>query len=122
MSKNHSTDQQQEQRLTVPNIVFEGEMARMERYAHRLWITIIALIAAILIVIGAFLWYLNQYDFISDESITVDGTDGIANYVIGNEGLINNGSDSNTTNTVTLQEKRFKKGDCGSQEEVVNIW
>jgi hypothetical protein len=49
----------------VPFIVFEGEIARQERHIKRLWIALIAAIIAIVLIVGGFLLYLNQYDFAS---------------------------------------------------------
>ena len=51
----------------VPYIVFEGEIARQERHIKRLWIALITAIVAIVLIVGGFLWYLNQYDFESYE-------------------------------------------------------
>ena len=50
---------------SVPYIVFEGEIARQERHIKRLWIALIAAIVAIVLIVGGFLLYLNQYDFAS---------------------------------------------------------
>ena len=49
----------------VPYIVFEGEIARQERHSKRLWIALIAAVVAIVLIVGGFLLYLNQYDFAS---------------------------------------------------------
>lgn len=54
----------------VPYIVFEGEIARQERHIKRLWLALITAIVAIVLVVSAFLLYLNQYDF---ESYEQDG-------------------------------------------------
>ncbi len=53
--------------VSVPYIVFEGEIARQERHIKRLWIALIAAIIALVLVVGGFIWYLNQYDFTSYE-------------------------------------------------------
>jgi len=90
---------------TVPYIVFEGEMARQERHVKRLWIALIAAIIAILLVVGGFLWYLNQYEYVSNETVTVDGATGVANY-IGKDGNIYNGKDHGETNPDETQEVR----------------
>jgi hypothetical protein len=50
---------------SVPYIVFEGEMARQERHVRRLWIALLAAITALVLTVGIFVWYLNQYDFTS---------------------------------------------------------
>lgn len=80
-------------KIDVPYIVFEGELARAERQAKRLWI---ALIVAILIIFAsniAWIWYINQYDFESYE-VSAQGS-GIANY-IGQDGDIYNGESKST--------------------------
>lgn len=50
---------------SVPYIVFEGEMSRQERHVKRLWIALLAAITALVLTVGIFVWYLNQYDFTS---------------------------------------------------------
>lgn len=62
----------------VPYIVFEGEMARQERHVRRLWIALLAAITALVLTVGIFVWYLNQYDFTSYEQ------DGQGVNIIGN--------------------------------------
>ena len=72
----------------VPYFVHEGIVARLDRTVKRLWILNIIQTIIILIVIGVFVWYLNQYDY---ECYTVTASDdGYANY-IGNDGDIYNG-------------------------------
>ena len=75
---------------SVPYIVHESSMARMERQIKRLWIALIVCIAMIFASNAAWLYALCQYDYSSEEIVTVDGKDGIANY-IGNDGDIVNG-------------------------------
>lgn len=72
----------------VPYIVHEGTVVRMERQIKRLWIALIVAIVAIFACNIAYLWYLNQYDFVSYEVSSSDG--GNANY-IGQDGDIYNG-------------------------------
>lgn len=50
---------------SVPYIVYEGALARAERIIKRLWIALIVAIVAIVLCVGGFLLYLNQYDFAS---------------------------------------------------------
>jgi len=45
----------------VPYIVHEASMARMERQAKRLWITILVLIFVLIGTNGAWLWYNYQF-------------------------------------------------------------
>lgn len=75
----------------VQYIVFEGELARAERHAKRLWIALIVAVIALLACNCIWIWYINQYDFESYE-VTAQG-DGHANF-IGNDGDIYNGSES----------------------------
>lgn len=76
---------------SVPYIVHEGAMARNERTVKRM---IIALVASIVLLFASnalwlYAWF--SYDYVS--SVTVDGKEGVANY-IGNDGDIYNGEDS----------------------------
>lgn len=72
----------------VPYIAHEGMLVRMERQIKRLWIALIVAILALIACNIAYLWYLNQYDFVSYEVSSADG--GNANF-IGNDGDIYNG-------------------------------
>lgn len=85
----------EEKQITVPYIVYEGEMARAERRQKHNFILILVLIAALLFSNLGWLYAWMQYDYVeTDNSIIVDGGDrGIANY-IGNDGDINNGEDN----------------------------
>ena len=85
----------------VPYIVHESSMARMERQVKRLWISLIVAVCLLFASNVAWLYCWCQYDYSSEEIVTVDGKDGIANY-IGNDGDIvngeNNGSETEETN------------------------
>ena len=72
---------------SVPYIVFEGEMARQERHVRRLWIALLTAITALVLTVGIFVWYLNQYDFTSYEQ------DGEGINILGTS----NGGDCNVT-------------------------
>lgn len=81
---------------TVPYIIHESILARMERNSKRL---LMALIMAILLLFASnamWLYAWTQYDYSSDSTTTktvdVNAKDGIANY-IGNNGDISNGKD-----------------------------
>ena len=78
----------------VPYIVHESAMARNERTIKRLVVALIVAVALLFAGNAAWLYAWMQYDYMSEESeiVTVDGKDGIANY-IGNDGDIVNGSD-----------------------------
>ena len=47
----------------VPFIVHEGTMARAERTAKRLWITILLLIALLVGTNGAWIWFESQFEY-----------------------------------------------------------
>ena len=64
--------------LTVPYIVHEGEMARMERLVKRLWIALIVALSLLAITNLAWLWYESTF-------VTVSYTqDGEGLNIIGN--------------------------------------
>ena len=75
---------------SVPYIVHESSMARMERQIKRLWIAVIVAVSLLFSSVAIFTYAWLQYDYSSEEIVTVDGKDGIANY-IGNDGDIVNG-------------------------------
>lgn len=80
-----------ENKPDVPFIVFEGEMARAERFIKRLWIALVVAIASLAIAVIAFMWYLSMYDFTSyDYEQTGEGVN-----IVGDEnGVDYNGSES----------------------------
>ena len=78
----------------IPYIVYESTMTRFERTIKRL---VIALIIAIVLMFATnviWLYFWNQYEYVYENdttsTVTVDGKDGVANY-IGNDGSIVNG-------------------------------
>lgn len=88
------------EQVQVPYIVHESILARMERQIKRLWIALIIAICAFVACNMMYLWYLDQYDFVSYDISSTDG--GNANF-IGQDGDIYNGtSESEETN----QEER----------------
>ena len=74
---------------SVPYIVHESSMARMERQIKRLWIAVIVAVCLLFASSAIFAYAWLQYDYESYE-ITSDG-DSNANY-IGQDGNIYNGS------------------------------
>ena len=74
---------------SVPYIVHEPSMARMERQIKRLWIAVIVAVCLLFASSAIFAYAWLQYDYGSYE-ITSDG-DSNANY-IGQDGNIYNGS------------------------------
>ena len=71
---------------SVPYVVHEAEMARAERTAKRLWITILILIFLLVGTNAAWLYYESSFEEIV---ITQENDDGFNNY-IGNDGDITN--------------------------------
>ena len=69
----------------------EAELARAERTAKRLWITILLLIVLLVGTNGLWIWYQNQFD---DIAISQENEDGYNNFV-GNDGDIFNGETDN---------------------------
>ena len=48
--------------VTVPYVVHEGEMTRMERTNHRLWMLCIMLLVALLATNAGWIWYESQWE------------------------------------------------------------
>ena len=80
---------------SVPYVVHESVVARMERIIKRQWIALIVAICMLFGSFGLFVWYESLYEAISYEQ---DG-EGINNVNLGEQGDLNNGSKD------TLQEE-----------------
>lgn len=80
-----------ENKPDVPYIVYEGELARAERYIKRLWRALIVAIASLAIAVVAFMWYLSLYDF---TSIDCEQTGEGVNIVGDENGVDYNGAES----------------------------
>lgn len=91
-------------KATIPYIAHEGALARMERTTSRLFKVIVVLIIALFLSNALWLYAWTRYDYTSDATVTVDGKDGIANY-IGNDGDITNGEGYSEENTHTDTQK-----------------
>lgn len=83
----------------IPLAIHEYNMARMERIIKKL---VVALVITIILIFASncvWLYAWMQYDYSSDatttETVTIDGKDGVANY-IGNDGDITNGTDKSS--------------------------
>lgn len=60
---------------SVPYIVHEGSMVRMERTNRRLWILCIILVLLLVISNASWIWYESQFeDVVTTEEITQDVT------------------------------------------------
>ena len=72
---------------------YDLAVAVCERTTKRLWIALIIAICMLFASNGIWLYCWMQYDYSSEEIVTVDSKDGVANY-IGNNGDITNGKDN----------------------------
>ena len=77
---------------SVPYIVHELSMARMERQIKRLWIALIVCIAMIFACNAAWIYAWCQYDYSSEE--TIYQQDGEGTNIIGDSNEVNNGAES----------------------------
>ena len=91
----------------VPYIAYEGVIARFERITKRLTIALIVCIILAFASNAAWLWFFNQYEYAAEETVTVDGEEGNANYnYIKNGGVIRNGEDNRETGTAQDDEEK----------------
>lgn len=67
---------------SVPYIVHEASMARMERQAKRLWIAVLLLIVLLIGTNAAWLYYANQWETVYQE-VTQEVDNGTNNFVGG---------------------------------------
>lgn len=92
----------------IPFIVLESTVSRMERIIKRLTIALIVTIFLIFTSNIAWLYAWMQYDYSSSastETVTIDGKEGVANY-IGNDGDITNGSNSSEKGSNEADESK----------------
>lgn len=99
-------------REPVPYIAHEMAMARAERTVKRL-VTVVIVMALLLAgTVAGFLIYLSQYDF-TGADISIDATDGHANY-IGQNGDIRNGTYYGSETVENAEESGPVEGYGGS--------
>ena len=67
---------------SVPYIVHEASMARMERQAKRLWIAVLLLIVLLVGTNAAWLYYENRWETVYQE-VTQEADNGTNNFVGG---------------------------------------
>ena len=80
---------------SVPYIVHESSMARMERQIKRLWITVLALIAMLVSTNGAWIWYESQ---LSDIETTIEAEQDGSGVNIVSGGDLDYGAESKDNN------------------------
>ena len=74
---------------SVPYVVHESTVARMERIIKRQWIALIVAICMLFGSFGLFVWYESQF-----ETITYDyAQDGQGTNIIGDSNEVNNGAE-----------------------------
>lgn len=73
--------------VTVPYIVHEGEMTRMERTNHRLWVLCILLLVSLLASNLGWIWYESQFEYYEEtyQEVTQDADGGGYNKFIGGD-------------------------------------
>lgn len=80
---------------SVPYVVHEGILSRMERSNKRMLIALIIAVTLLFASNALWLYEWTQYDYCGEttsQDVTLESKDGIANY-IGNNGDISNGED-----------------------------
>ena len=80
---------------SVPYIVHEASMARMERQAKRLWITVLTLIVILVATNGAWIWYESQF---SDIETTIESGQDDSGVNIVSGGDLDYGAESKDNN------------------------
>lgn len=80
---------------TVPYIVHESSMARMERQVKRLWITVLVLIAMLVATNGAWILYESQF---SDIETTIEAEQDGSGVNIVSGGDLDYGTESKDNN------------------------
>ncbi len=97
---------EEEMKKMVPYFAVEGEMARMERVNHRLWILCILLLAVLLGTNAGWLYYESQWEVVStsEEYTITSGDDGNAIYNGSGEVKLYGGSESNEAHEVPSEK------------------
>jgi hypothetical protein len=89
-------EEQKKEELHVPYAAYKDTVSAQERHVGRLIYVIVLIVVFFILAMlgeaGLFIWYLNQYEVVQ-ETVTVDSTDGVANY-IGRDGDISNGQNA----------------------------
>ena len=85
---------------SVPYVVHESTVARMERIIKRQWIALIVAICMLFGSFGLFVWYESQFETISYDY----NQDGQGTNIIGEGNEVNNGSTLEDENKTKTQE------------------
>lgn len=93
-------------KVYVPYIVHEGEMARQERQTKRLIVMLIIMLVLFFASNMAWLYVWNQYDYIGETTTSIKATqDGEGVNIVGGEG-VTYGSDSRNNEEKTQVENQ----------------
>lgn len=84
-----------DEKVTVPYVVHEADMARMERGNKRLSVLASVLVALLFITNALWVWLWNQYEYVDSEVTTTVSQDGEGNNIYGDGNEVNDGADSN---------------------------
>ena len=118
-----SAEQKTEQEhKDVPYEVHKEIVDLLDAHNRRLTYTIVFLIVVIFMIVATGIWFLNQYEY-TTETVTVDSSDGVANY-LGGDGSITNGNPwkdfgkDKSSQAEDYQEKEWKasKGNACKEE------
>ena len=91
-----------DEKMCVPYIVYEGEMARQERHAKRLIIMLAIMLVLFFASNMAWLYVWNQYEYVDE---TIEATqDGAGVNIVGGED-VNYGAEGSNKETETQEEK-----------------
>ena len=94
-----------DEKMYVPYIVYEGEMARQERQIKRLLCILVTLLVLFFASNMAWLYVWNQYEYVG-ETTTIDAQqDGEGVNIVGGED-VSYGSDGNDTQKETQTEEK----------------
>lgn len=86
-----------DEQINVPYIVYEADMARMERSNKRLSVLATVVVALLFISNALWLWVWNQYEYVDTETVTTSiDQDGEGNNIIGDGNEVDNGSEGNS--------------------------
>lgn len=83
--------------VSVPYVVHEAEVSRQERQIKRMWIALIVLAVALFLTNLTWIGVFNSYEYSSEE--TIYQQDGEGTNIIGDSNEVNNGAESNNSQT-----------------------
>lgn len=93
-----------DEKMYVPYIVYEGEMARQERHVKRLVVMLAVMLVLFFASNMAWLYVWNQYEYVDDTTAIDAQQDGEGVNIVGGED-VSYGSDSNDTQKETHAEE-----------------